>query len=189
MHTLMAYSWPGNVRELKSAIECALIACKDTMIQIEDLPPEVLHPNREFPTLPGTPQDEKTRIVTALENARLYAMLYMTAADALAKVRRVGGEINALRVLPVTDESRRLVGVVDLPTVVTAEPSARIGDLARPDTYSVRVDEDQEVAARLEEHDPVEMIRHDHVLAESYFLPELCGTEPLFFHDRSEVAW
>jgi magnesium transporter len=73
----------------------------------------------------------------------------MTAADALAKVRRTGGEIASLRVLPVTDDQRRLVGVVDLPTVVTAEPGARVGELVRPDTYSVPVDTDQEVAARL----------------------------------------
>jgi magnesium transporter len=73
----------------------------------------------------------------------------MTAADALAKVRRSGGTVSSLRVLPVTDDQRRLVGVVDLPTLVTAQPSARAGDLIRPDTYSVHVDADQEVAARL----------------------------------------
>jgi magnesium transporter len=73
----------------------------------------------------------------------------MTAADALAKVRRVGGETSSLRVLPVTDDQRRLVGVVDLPTLVTAEPATRVADLVRPGTFSVRVDADQEVAARL----------------------------------------
>ena len=39
MHALTSYTWPGNVRELKSAIESALISCKDTMIQVEDLSP------------------------------------------------------------------------------------------------------------------------------------------------------
>lgn len=73
----------------------------------------------------------------------------MTAADALAKARRAGGSAATLQVLPVTDDWRRLVGVVDLPTLVTAAPSNRVGDLLRPEVYSVRTDADQEVAARL----------------------------------------
>jgi magnesium transporter len=74
-----------------------------------------------------------------------------TAADALAKVRRASGlRPREVLVLPVTDDQRKLVGVSSTcqiwspPTVDT-----RVGDLIRPETYSVHVDEDQEVAARL----------------------------------------
>jgi magnesium transporter len=73
----------------------------------------------------------------------------MTAADALAKVRRAGLRPREVLVLPVTDDQRRLVGVVDLPDVVTAEPTARVSGLVRPETFAVRVDDDQELAARL----------------------------------------
>jgi magnesium transporter len=78
----------------------------------------------------------------------------MTAADALAKVRRAGLRPREVLVLPVTDDQRRLdqrrlVGVVDLPDVVTAEPTARVSGLVRPATFAVRVDDDQELAARL----------------------------------------
>jgi magnesium transporter len=73
----------------------------------------------------------------------------MTAADALAKVRRTRLRPREVLVLPVTDDQRRLAGVVDLPDVVTAGPGTRIGGLVRPETFSVRVDDDQEVAARL----------------------------------------
>jgi magnesium transporter len=52
-------------------------------------------------------------------------------------------------VLPVTDDERRLTGVVDLPDVVTAPPTTRMRDLMAPETLSVRVDEEQERAARL----------------------------------------
>ncbi|HVL97969.1 MAG TPA: magnesium transporter [Egibacteraceae bacterium] len=99
-------------------------------------------------TLLGYPPESAGRVMTP-EYVNVRAN--MTATDALAKVRRTGGEVAALRVLPVTDEARRLVGVVDLPTVVTADPTTRIAELVRPDpdTYSVRVDDDQEVAARL----------------------------------------
>jgi magnesium transporter len=72
-----------------------------------------------------------------------------TAADALTKVRRAGLRSREVLVLPVTDDQRRPVGVVDLPDVVTATSGTRIVDLIRSETYSVRVDEDQEVGARL----------------------------------------
>jgi DNA-binding NtrC family response regulator len=68
MQTLSTYAWPGNVRELKSAIECALIACKGRVIQPEDLPPEILHPEATFVMETAAPQDEKTRMVAALES-------------------------------------------------------------------------------------------------------------------------
>ena len=75
----------------------------------------------------------------------------MTAADALAKLRRGGRRPTRaqLLVLPVTDDQRRLTGVVDLADVVTAAPTTRMRELVAPETWSVRVDEDQEQAARL----------------------------------------
>jgi transcriptional regulator with PAS, ATPase and Fis domain/ligand-binding sensor domain-containing protein len=41
MTALMAYAWPGNVRELRSAIESAALAGRASIIQRDDLPPEV----------------------------------------------------------------------------------------------------------------------------------------------------
>lgn len=73
----------------------------------------------------------------------------MTAADALSKLRRTRMRPREVLVLPVTDDQRRLVGVVDLPDVVTAESGVPIADLVRSETFSVTVDEDQEAAARL----------------------------------------
>lgn len=70
LQALTNYAWPGNVRELKSAIEAALISCKDSTIQIEDLPPEVLDSN-SVPHMPlEAPQDEKTRLLAALGRAK-----------------------------------------------------------------------------------------------------------------------
>jgi DNA-binding NtrC family response regulator len=70
MLALTTYPWPGNVRELKSAIESSVISCKETMIQVEDLPPEVLD-SQTVPHLPlDAPQDEKSRLIAALGHAK-----------------------------------------------------------------------------------------------------------------------
>lgn len=87
----------------------------------------------------------------------------MTAADALDKVRRAGLRPREVLVLPVTDDHRHLVGVVDLPDLVTASPDTQVSELTSPDTYSVQVDEDQEVAARrIQEADLVALPVLDH---------------------------
>ena len=38
---LLEYDWPGNIRELKSAIDCAVIHCRTSGIDLADLPPEI----------------------------------------------------------------------------------------------------------------------------------------------------
>ncbi len=38
---MLEYNWPGNIRELKSAIEYAVIHCKESIIHPDDLPPEI----------------------------------------------------------------------------------------------------------------------------------------------------
>jgi transcriptional regulator with PAS, ATPase and Fis domain len=43
MARLMAYPWPGNVRELKHAIERAVVVAHDEIIEIGDLPGEILN--------------------------------------------------------------------------------------------------------------------------------------------------
>jgi PAS domain S-box-containing protein len=67
MQTLVNYSWPGNVRELKSAIESAVVRCKGPMIQVADLPPELTGTAPRSMLIGGLMQDEKQRILDALE--------------------------------------------------------------------------------------------------------------------------
>ncbi len=38
---LYSYSWPGNVRELRNCIESAVVMSKGTILQLEDLPPNI----------------------------------------------------------------------------------------------------------------------------------------------------
>lgn len=41
LRCLREYPWPGNVRELKSAIDFAVIGCRSSVLQPEDLPEEI----------------------------------------------------------------------------------------------------------------------------------------------------
>ena len=68
MRVLLEYGWPGNVRELKSAIDFATLHCKKSVINVEDLPSEMLHTNYSQP-MPATDthQDERQRVLAALE--------------------------------------------------------------------------------------------------------------------------
>jgi len=43
MEILMNYSWPGNVRELENVIERAITLSEEDVIQIHDLPENILH--------------------------------------------------------------------------------------------------------------------------------------------------
>ena len=73
---LMGYNWPGNVRELKNVIERAVSLCKGNIIDIADLPPEVLSESSFEPasneesiaiSLPTLSGNEQKLIATALK--------------------------------------------------------------------------------------------------------------------------
>ncbi|MFQ5600101.1 MAG: sigma 54-interacting transcriptional regulator [Candidatus Krumholzibacteriia bacterium] len=66
---LAGYAWPGNVRELRSAIEYAILDCRQGTVQVENLPPEI----REVGDVPDgalDEADERERILAALKRAR-----------------------------------------------------------------------------------------------------------------------
>ena len=44
MEKLISYRWPGNVRELENAIERASVTSRDNVIQLENLPREIVSP-------------------------------------------------------------------------------------------------------------------------------------------------
>jgi len=46
MEILLRYSWPGNIRELENAMERACVTALEETIHPENLPPEILHPDR-----------------------------------------------------------------------------------------------------------------------------------------------
>ena len=124
---------------------------------LEGLPPAA---RRNTNVLLGYPEESAGRMMSP---RYVSVRSTMSAADALAKVRRAGLRPREVLVLPVTDDQRQLVGVVDLPDLVTASPGTVVDELTSHDTYSVQVDDDQEGAARLiQEADLVALPVVDH---------------------------
>lgn len=69
MQRLLEYRWPGNVRELRNAIEYAVIRANGTVLQIDDLPPELRELNAPALDFGYTLADEKSRMLAALDQS------------------------------------------------------------------------------------------------------------------------
>jgi two-component system response regulator HydG len=70
MTLLMTYNWPGNVRELENCIQRALVLGAGPMIQVRDLPSNVLYPVSETtrgPEIASLKDLERNAILQALE--------------------------------------------------------------------------------------------------------------------------
>ncbi len=69
MRLLAEYPWPGNVRELKNAIEFSVIRCKGSMLEVADLPPEIVGFIAPLDTNSSVGPDEKERLNEAMRRA------------------------------------------------------------------------------------------------------------------------
>lgn len=97
-------------------------------------------------TLLGYPADSAGRLMSP-EVVSLRAG--MTVAEALDRLRRIGRSAETIYALPVTDDRRRLVGVLGLRDLVLADAPTQISQLMDTDVISARVDSDQEEVARM----------------------------------------
>jgi len=85
MDALSEYSWPGNVRELENAVERAVVLCRGTLIDVDELPPAIRSRERR-PTpkaqLPGEGLDFRKAV------AEYQAQLIREALQACGGVQR-----------------------------------------------------------------------------------------------------
>lgn len=70
MRRLLRHDWPGNVRELQSAIESACIACRGSVIQESDLPPELSGSGASSPAFSSPQGDARNRVLAAIRAAK-----------------------------------------------------------------------------------------------------------------------
>ncbi|MEQ8768267.1 MAG: magnesium transporter [Planctomycetota bacterium] len=78
----------------------------------------------------------------------------LTVAEALSSIRKVASNKETIYYVFITDNARRLVGVVSLRELVLARPDERIGTIMTTDPIYSTVDEDQaEIARTLEKYD------------------------------------
>lgn len=94
----------------------------------------------------GYPEDSAGRLMSP-QFVSLRAT--MSAADAMAKIRREGLDAETVYALPVLDDERHLIGITGLRSLVLAPTDALIKDLMTTDIHMVHTDTDREDAARL----------------------------------------
>jgi len=76
LEVLGRYRWPGNVRELRNVIERALVLGDSAQLELDDLPPELLHAAPITPT-PGA----AVRPLVELERETIAAALTATGGN------------------------------------------------------------------------------------------------------------
>ncbi len=69
--------------------------------------------------------------------------------ETINALRQVAAETEHLNYVYVVDRNERLIGALSLHSLVLSQPDTPVGELVAPDIWSVRVDDDQELAARI----------------------------------------
>ncbi|GAB4221588.1 MAG: magnesium transporter [Spirochaetales bacterium] len=72
-----------------------------------------------------------------------------TVSEAITIIRRDALNKETIYYAYVIDDQRRLVGIISLRDLILSDPGVLIQDIMQEEVVSVRVDEDQEVAARM----------------------------------------
>lgn len=73
----------------------------------------------------------------------------LRADETVAALRQVADEIDHVQYVYVIDRDEKLLGALSLHRLVLSAPDTPVGDLMSTEAWSVRADEDQEVAARI----------------------------------------
>ena len=78
----------------------------------------------------------------------------MTVEDAFKRIRRIGGELETINILYVTDPTRRLLGVLSVRDLLLAEEDDLIEEIMDPDVVWAKTTDDKEdVAQALSKYD------------------------------------
>ena len=81
MAVLQRYRWPGNVRELRNVVERALVLGDGVTMELDDLPPELLHAAPVGPATPPTVTAGTIKTLAELEREAIAAALEATGGN------------------------------------------------------------------------------------------------------------
>jgi DNA-binding NtrC family response regulator len=81
MAVLGRYRWPGNVRELRNVVERALVLGEGATLEVDDLPPELLHAAPAGPAVAPTITPGTIRTLAELEREAIAAALTATSGN------------------------------------------------------------------------------------------------------------
>jgi PAS domain S-box-containing protein len=74
LQLLIRYDWPGNIRQLKHTLDYAVVQVQHSVIQIDDLPPEITHVQTkemvQTESVPLTETQEREQILVALRETK-----------------------------------------------------------------------------------------------------------------------
>ncbi len=140
-------------RELKEVLDELYI--DDTVDMIEEMPASVVR--RVLAIAPSDMRSSINQILQYPEDSAGSMMTTefvsltrsMTVEEAFTRIRRTGVDKETIYTCYVTENDRRLVGLVTAKTLLLAESDAVIEDIMEDNVISVSTHEDQETAAQL----------------------------------------
>ena len=147
-----------NDKELKEVVD--LMYLDDTVDMIEEMPAGVVKRILKY-ARPETrkmineilqyPEDSAGSIM----NMEFLSLKKdMTVEDAFKRIRRIGGELETINILYVTDPTRHLLGVLSVRDLLLAEEDDLIQDIMDPNVVSVNtMDDKEDVAQALSKYD------------------------------------
>jgi DNA-binding NtrC family response regulator len=98
IEVLKAYSWPGNVRQLENILERTLMLAKGSVIEIEDLPEEILKAIESSPSLIQnmTKKLSVSPDLETMEKAYIHYVLHQTDWNKSKAARILGIDLSTL---------------------------------------------------------------------------------------------
>jgi DNA-binding NtrC family response regulator len=121
---LAAYRWPGNVRQLKNVIERAAVVCAGSVIELEDLTPEVWAESGESSPLGHESGESSPSASPALQDTHFRSLPARVREFEIALIREAldkaeGNQAQAARILGVP--RRTLASKVQVLGLVSGE--------------------------------------------------------------------
>lgn len=83
---LESYNWPGNIRELENVIQRGVILCKSNIINVDDLPPEIVDENKS-----EIISSEKSLNDAETEFRKLYILKILRSTNSKSEAAQVLG--------------------------------------------------------------------------------------------------